>query len=474
MTQYHTHAVSDNKQERCSVDLVETTDPNELAEHFLEYADAGQLARWRDTWFVFTGQCYREMTAEALDATLRAHLRSLWTWRRERGGKVVEPRRKRKLRPTTHMVNEVRAALPSLGTLLDREREAPFRISDDSPVERDILVCSNGIVDLENSSVQSTTADLFATTALPFAFDPMAKTPDAWLAFLSDIWEGDIASIGTLQEWFGYCLTPWTALQKMLLVVGPKRSGKGTIARILNALLGPRNICGPTLGSLSTQFGLQSWLGKMLAVMSDARLSNRADQSLVVENLLRVSGEDFIEVQRKHKPSVQVQLPTRVLLISNELPRMADTSGALAGRFVTLKLTKSFYGHEDTTLTKRLLEELPGILNWALEGRRRLKSHGAFVQPESAAEASREMEDLASPVGAFVREECQVGQGLSIPVDDLWDAWKAWCESIGKERFGHKNTFSRDLKAVAPSVETTQRQLSRHRFREFQGIAIRS
>ena len=56
-----------------------------------------------------------------------------------------------------------------------------------------------------------------------------------------------------------------------------------------------------------------------------------------------------------------MKLLTRFMFLTNELPRMSDFSGDLAGRFVILRLTKSFYGREDVTLTEQLLTALPGI-----------------------------------------------------------------------------------------------------------------
>ena len=76
--------------------------------------------------------------------------------------------------------------------------------------------------------------------------------------------------------------------------------------------------------------------GNVAAIISDTRLSGRTDQAAVVENLLRISGEDFVEVQRKHMPSMQCQLPTRIMVLTNELPRLADTSGALSGRLTPI------------------------------------------------------------------------------------------------------------------------------------------
>ena len=94
--------------------------------------------------------------------------------------------------------------------------------------------------------------------------------------------------------------------------------------------------------------------------------------SLVAERLLAISGEDTLTIDRKYREPATLQLPTRIVVLSNELPRLADASGALASRFVTLVSSRSFYGKEDTGLTEKLLAELPGILNWALDGAERL------------------------------------------------------------------------------------------------------
>ena len=102
------------------------------------------------------------------------------------------------------------------------------------------------------------------------------------------------------------------------------------------------------------------------------------------------------------------------MILTNELPRIADSSGALASRFHRPDAHKSFYGREDHDLTGRLLGELPGILNWSIEGWERLRDRGRFQQPASSAEAIQELEDLGSPIGAFIRERCTVAPGRSV------------------------------------------------------------
>ena len=128
-----------------------------------------------------------------------------------------------------------------------------------------------------------------------------------------------------------------TRQQKIFLFVGPRRGGKGTIGRVLTGLLGPHNVAAPTMAGLSTNFGLQPLIGKPLALVSDARLSGRADGQVGVERLLSISGEDSLTIDRKYRDPWTGRLSTRFLILTNELPRLSDSSGALASRFVAVR-----------------------------------------------------------------------------------------------------------------------------------------
>ena len=105
---------------------------------------------------------------------------------------------------------------------------------------------------------------------------------------------------------FGYLVSGDTRQQKMFLLVGPKRGGKGTIGRVLTRMIGRHNVAGPTLASLGTNFGLQDIIGKPVALVSDARIGGKSDASLIAERLLSISGEDLQNVDRKYLPPVRV------------------------------------------------------------------------------------------------------------------------------------------------------------------------
>jgi putative DNA primase/helicase len=215
-------------------------------------------------------------------------------------------------------------------------------------------------------------------------------------------------------------------------------------------------------------------LGKSVAIVSDARLSGRTDVTVVVERLLSISGEDAQTVDRKHMTPVTTKLSVRFVVMTNELPRLSDPSGALVGRLVVLRQALSWYGREDTGLTDRLLGELPGILLWAIEGWQRLRERGHFVQPESGRRLVGDMEDLASPVGAFVRECCELGPGYQASARDLWERWQEWCEQQGnKDRVGSQQSLGRDLRVALPTVDMRRLQEGDERTRVYVGIRLR-
>jgi putative DNA primase/helicase len=262
-----------------------------------------------------------------------------------------------------------------------------------------------------------------------------------------------------------------TNLHKILLLVGPPRSGKGTIARVLTALVGRENAAGPTLASLGQNFGLSPLLGKPLAVVSDARLGG--DTFTVVERLLSISGEDAITVDRKYRDPWTGRLSTRFVVISNELPDLGDASGAIATRFLVLTLTKSWLGQEDPRLTDELLEELPGILLWALRGLERLGEQGHFTEPATSRDAVIALADLTSPVAAFVREACERKPEHEVKVKELYEAWRMWSKDHGRDRPTTEQRFGRDLRAAVPGLKVVRPSADQGpRPRHYAGIAL--
>jgi len=387
--------------------------PHRLARLFLDqqFAFAGELGLrfWREEFHGWDGSAYRRIPLGEIRAQLtrslarefeRLHQVDRARHAREQGEQSNRSglrRGPRLLAVTSRLVTDVLQALSGMvllpaaacpaqpawidglpGSDASRHDERPARpphLPDAAgfspwPVD-EILPARNALVHLPSSLEGAPwtlppTPRFFNAFALDYDFVAAASEPAEWLDFLDQIWGSDEESIACLQEWFGYLLTPDTRQQKILMMVGPKRSGRGTIARVLKALVGENNVVNPTLGTLARPFGLSSLINKPVAIFPDARLSSRPDNAAIVECLLSISGEDGQTIDRKHLDAWTGRLPTRFVLISNELPRLRDASGALASRLILLGFTRSFYGREDTGLFDRLRRELPGILLWAI------------------------------------------------------------------------------------------------------------
>ncbi len=469
-------------------------DPHRLARLYLDdhqAAGARTLHFWRGEWYRWDGRAYCKVPPEELRAQLSARIKrefddlnaeAVAAWEREGApdGQKPKPRPVAR-RVTVRLVGDTLQALTGLAILASAV-EPPAWLEADKPAPSvpasELLVCHNRVVHVPAAAkgeggTLPLTPRLFTMNSLDYDHRANPPTPREWLAFLAKIWPDDPESVSALQEWAGYCLLPDTRQQKILMVVGPKRSGKGTIARVLRALVGAGNTAAPTLAGLGTNFGLSPLLGKTLAIISDARLSSRTDAAAVVERLLSISGEDAQTVDRKNLAHVTVRLPVRFVILTNELPRLNDPSGALVGRLIVLRQTQSWYGQEDTTLTDRLLRELPGILRWAMDGWARLAARGRFLQPASGLKLVTELENLSSPIGAFLRERCQLGQGYEVEYGELYQEWKRWCEENGRKEAGTTHAFGRDLRAAVPAIDDRQHRIGGSRMRFYVGIRCR-
>jgi len=233
-----------------------------------QHKDDVRLVYWQGGFWWWSGGCYAERPIDEVKCEVTTALNR----------KFFDVR----ARHVTDIVEQLKAK-----TLLSSRKESPTWIVS-KPDRFDPIDCfatKNEIIHLPSfvggakDATIPATPNYFHTSATDYPLDRNAAKPTKWHNFLSSIWGDDKRSIGALQELFGYCLTPDTSQQKIFMLVGPPRSGKGTIARVLTDLIGQKNIAAPTLSGLATNFGLQPLLGKSVAVISDARLSGRTDQS---------------------------------------------------------------------------------------------------------------------------------------------------------------------------------------------------
>lgn len=315
----------------------------------------------------------------------------------------------------------------------------------------------------------------FSTSKLPYDYVPGAVS-DEWINFLGNVFNEDEESILTLQKWFGYLLTPDMSLQKILFIIGQKRSGKGTIINVLRALLGAHAVATPTLSSLGQQYGLVSLIGKTSAIIADARMPDKSDESVITERLLNITGGDPVDIQRKFKTDLEnFNLSCRFTLFSNLLPRLRDTSAVFVSRCIFLPMPNSYVGREDLTLGDRIMAQMSGVLNWAIEGQKKLlEDKKRIPQPLAGFSLLRELQSILSPVSIFLQDCCDTEDSeAEVVTRDLFLEWESWCESNDITHPGDIQNFSRKLKAVFPGLGTMQKRIMGERKRFFIGVKMK-
>lgn len=335
-----------------------------------------------------------------------------------------------------------------------------------------LIACGNGLLNVKKLELLPFTPAYFSKSTVTANFEAEAAKPTRWISFLSEVFDGDEESIDLLQRWFGYCLTEDTSYQKMLMIIGASRSGKGTMLHVLQKLVGEDSAASMQFPHLCTNFGLWPLLDKKVAIFPDARMDARSNQAKVVSDLLSITGEDPVTVDRKSIAPITVRLGARIIIVSNEIPRFIDSSGALLNRTLLLRCKRSFLGREDIDLKQKLEAELPGILNWAIEGWQRLQSERKFVEPEASRTMREMFSEGMSPIKSFIMERCAIGENNEAPTVQLYEAFVEWCDEQG-HRHGSQVSFGKQLMSALPQLERVHRGPRGARSRSYIGIRLK-
>jgi putative DNA primase/helicase len=404
------------------------------------------LRFWQNEFWEWKGKSWKRID----DNTMRSRIYEFLdeAERQVKGGYRV------RFEPTNTDVNRTIDALKA-EVNLEPDKAMPGWLLGRAPVEnlRILVALQNGLLNVQTRELLDHTPKFWSPNVLEFGYDREATAP-RFEQFLEEIFPGDEEAQKSLVEMIGLCLTDETKYQKAFMFVGPRRGGRGTIGRLLRGLIGDENYVGAKLRGMSRQFGMQSWIGKKLALFPDVRTDGLGidRMSTISETLLTVTGEDSIDIERKYLGAWNGQLTTRVVMFSNELIRFQDDSGALPSRFIAWQMRQSFFGREDLNLTAKLFGERPGILNMALDGLDRLRDKGQFIQPSTGAEMAKELEGLASHITLFVADDCVVGPDQEARVDELFEAWSWFCDRKRIRYFLEEEQFSQKLKANVHTI----------------------
>jgi len=408
--------------------------PATLAASYLAASPA--TVRHRERWLVWDGAGYSCVDDATVAVRVRRHLAGCYTLHKGNRKPLV-------VRIST--VRETLAAMEAADpVLLDSNVGLPIW-SDGTPISG-LLPVRGGLLDLASGELRPATPDAIVEQRIDIPWDPDATCPN-WIAFLLSLWPDDLESIELLQDWFGYTLCERGDHQKALMITGPKRCGKGTILRTLQAIHGPSYV-GVALDDLGARFGLETATAARVLAVSDAREGARLEQRSTAERILNITGQDSIQIDRKYKPVWRGTLEARMVLVSNVLPSIADAAGVLASRFLLLRIVPSFAGREDLELRTKLATELPGILRWAVTGWRRLRQRGHFREPAASSSDRAQLRHLERPILRWAEDHVRWGATEQCERQAAYVAWRDWAVSRGypASSDGH---FGRALRALA-------------------------
>lgn len=432
--------------------------PTAVAERIItdHYTNDGVIGIifWRDDFWIHTGTHWETQNPDAIKALLYRELKNA-KYETDGGGF-------KDWKPTRFKIADLMEAIKAEALWsADNKLDAPYWVQPDQrPIKAnaaDFIALQNGQFHLPTRTLQGHNPALFNTWGLDFEYDETATCP-TWDWFIADTFGHDPNGALALQEFFGLLLTNRTDLQKGFLLLGPGGAGKGTITRTLKALVGDGNLASTKMADLADSFGQAHLIGKPVAVIPDATDDDKRRLNTITGTLKSIIGEDDISINRKNKEYWIGKLPTRFFIVGNETPHFLDASGAILDRFISVELIAKHRreGTEDTSLGWRILEELPGVFNWALKGLDRLESQGRFTTPNTMHTIRSEMEETAQVHVAFLRENYIITENEDdeILLSEVHAHYQQWCETVGNKPMS-QNKFYQAIKRASIGVRTT-------------------
>lgn len=307
-----------------------------------------------------------------------------------------------------------------------------------------IINFKNGLLNIQSYELFGHTPAYLSTSQIPVMFQQDARCPQ-WMKFLHEVTSEDPDQMKLLQQIAGYCLTTDMSFAKAFIFYGQGANGKSLFTRMISKIVGADNVSSLNLSTITRQFGLTGLVGKKLNLIDE--ISGNYFESNVIKGL--ISGEKM-SAEVKFRPEPLEFVPSAKLVFSvNELPKINDTTPGLYRRFIIVPFDRSFESNPDLGLEEKLTSELPGILNWAVEGLKLLRADGRFNETERNFDAMRVFKAENSPVVEFINAAYEpVAAGderlYSIPINELYAQYRSYCLDHGYKAKALSN-FSREI-----------------------------
>ena len=286
----------------------------------------------------------------------------------------------------------------------------------------------NGLLDIRDMSFNEHTPSYLSTVQLNVEYNPQVDCPQ-FKKFLNEVL--DCKLIPLVQEIVGYLLTTNTASQKAFVFWGPARTGKSTLLWVVEyLLLGKKNVSNIPWQEIGDKFKTAELLGKLANVFSDLPSKSIDDTGIFKV----VTGEDYLMAEKKNKNPFKFKPFARLVFSCNELPRnYVDRTEGFYRRLIIVPFNRQIEKSKiDKALKYKFQREKEGILNWALEGLKRLyENNFEFSENELTDGVKKEYKRENNNVISFVEECCELDGLFSCSRIEIYEAYKEFCVEAG-------------------------------------------
>lgn len=322
----------------------------------------------------------------------------------------------------------------------------------------------NGLLDIRDMSFKEHTPSYLSTVQLNVEYNPQAHCPQ-FEKFLNEVL--DCRLIPLVQEILGYLLTTNTSAQKSFVLLGPARTGKSTLLWVVEyLLLGKKNVSNIPWQEIGDKFKTAELLGKLANVFSDLPSKSIDDTGIFKV----VTGEDYLMAEKKNKNPFKFRPFARLVFSCNELPKnYVDRTEGFYRRLIIVPFNRQIDKNKiDKALKYKFQREKEGILNWALEGLKRLyENNFEFSENELTDEVKKEYKRENNNVISFVEECCEIDSLFSCSRIELYESYKEFCGEAGLKALSHIK-FNKELEGNFNVTRARNRKL-----RLWNGIRIK-
>jgi putative DNA primase/helicase len=403
------------------------------------------LYRWREKWWQWNTRTYTELS----EGELRSRIYGFLDASSKRDGKEGQLVR---FKPTPRHINDLLDGLKA-GLMLPSWAEPPMRLDTGERLGT-VMMFANGLFDLRTGEVVEPTAAYWLHHEVPYEllFDAECRE---WLAFLDRAFPGDPDAHALIEEMLGLSMTEDLSFQKGMLLIGEPRSGKGTLLKLLEGLIGSDSYATADVDTwFKSEFSQEGLIGKKAIAMPDVRLQPAKWYGMSydaggldhksIARLLKIIAGDTISVARKYQGKPwEGKFPGKVWIASNKVPNFNDAT--LPTRFVKLWFRKSYLNREDIHLADKLLAELPGIAARCINAYARLRQRGRFIQPSSSDRLEAEIRQRSDAFTQWVEETFAADPNGQVKIGVAFGNFELWC---GKHGHSHllKSITSKNLR----------------------------